>query len=177
MAVRRSFVSITTATLLCLQETWPLLKNTGNIKLEKHSLFPQQPSKDCNNSPSMPDSTIKTNRSVLISGMQTTRRLINIQAYLETWSKILFWSKTRMRVRDFQKGSERETESLYLVVMLCEMLGRKMSLLLYLRMEEGLHTCHDPFPLHDASCHRGNHVISRSRGSHFHVVLSGHGHK
>lgn len=100
-------VYITAATLLCLQETWPLLKNRGNIKLEKHSLFPQQPSKDCNKSPSMPDTTIKTNRSVLISGMQTTRLLINIPAYFETWSKILFWSEKRMRGRDFQSEFRR----------------------------------------------------------------------
>lgn len=54
---------------ICLQEIWLLLENTWNIKLEKCSLFPQQPSKHCNNSPSRPDPTIKTNRSVLISGM------------------------------------------------------------------------------------------------------------
>lgn len=40
-----AFVFITNATLFISQEMHSLLKNTGNIKLEKHSLFPQQPSK------------------------------------------------------------------------------------------------------------------------------------
>lgn len=40
-----AFVFITIATLFISQEMHSLLKNTGNIKLEKHSLFPQQPSK------------------------------------------------------------------------------------------------------------------------------------
>lgn len=40
-----AFVFITIATLYISQEMHSLLKNTGNIKLEKHSLFPQQPSK------------------------------------------------------------------------------------------------------------------------------------
>lgn len=40
-----AFVFITIATLFISQEMHSLLKNTGNIKLEKHSPFPQQPSK------------------------------------------------------------------------------------------------------------------------------------
>lgn len=144
--------------------------------IRRNSLFPQQPSKHCKNSPSEPDRTVQTNHCVLIGGMWCAYKYPDC---LETWSQNLFWSDKRMRVHDFQ--GERETHSFFFFLSLtkslcltrrsCEECWERKSFLSCIsrwkKRERGgelskLNACHTLFLLHDASRHCGGRAVSRS---------------
>lgn len=87
------------------------------------------------------------------------------------WKYVIF----RGRKKDWERGFLQDK------VILCGMLGQKISLILYLGMKEKrerggglskLNACHIPCPLHDAGCQHGSHVICRLAGSHLYVVIS-----
>lgn len=146
--------------------------------IRRNSLFPQQPSKHCKNSPPEPDKTIQTNGYVLIGGMCCTYKYPRLFGNVITKSILVGQKNERpwdTHTVFFLSLTKTLCQTRWSCVECWERKSFPSCISWWKKRERGgelskLNACHTFFPLHDASHHHGSRVISRSGGRHPYIM-------